>query len=116
MNTPTYTAQELADRFGPVPPEVENLLQVVAIKRLCREAGVEKLDAGPKGVVLSFRGNRFADPAGMVGWVTAQKGQVKLRPDHKLALLREMDLPQRVKAARDLLTALAKLVRRARAA
>ncbi|MEO3471626.1 transcription-repair coupling factor [Roseomonas sp. CAU 1739] len=107
---------ELADRFGPVPPEVENLLQVVAIKRLCREAGVEKLDAGPKGVVLSFRGNRFADPAGMVGWVTAQKGQVKLRPDHKMALLREMDLPQRVKAARDLLTALAKLVRRARAA
>jgi transcription-repair coupling factor (superfamily II helicase) len=107
---------ELADRFGPVPAEVENLLQVVAIKRLCREAGVEKLDAGPKGVVLSFRGNRFADPAGLVGWVTAQKGQVKLRPDHKLALLREMDLPQRVKAARDLLLSLARLVRRARAA
>ena len=107
---------ELADRFGPVPAEVENLLQVVAIKRLCREAGVEKLDAGPKGVVLSFRGNRFADPAGLVGWVQAQKGQVKLRPDHKLALLREMDLPQRVKAARDLLASLARLVRRARAA
>jgi transcription-repair coupling factor (superfamily II helicase) len=107
---------ELADRFGPVPPEVENLLQVVTIKRLCREAGVEKLDAGPKGVVLSFRGNRFADPGGLVAWVTAQKGAVKLRPDHKLALLREMDLPQRVKAGRDLLTALAKLVRRARAA
>lgn len=41
---------------------------------------------------------------------------MKLRPDHKLALLREMDLPQRVKAARDLLSALAKLVRRAPAA
>ena len=109
-------AAELVDRFGPMPPEVDNLLQVVAIKRLCREAGVEKLDAGPKGIVLSFRGNRFADPAGLIGWVTARKGEVKLRPDHKLALLREMDLPQRVKAARDLLGSLARLVRRARAA
>ena len=109
-------AAELVDRFGPLPLEVENLLQVVAIKRLCREAGVEKLDAGPKGIVLSFRGNRFANPAGLVAWVQARKDQVKLRPDHKLALLREMDLMQRVKAARDLLASLAKVARQARAA
>ena len=42
-------AAELVDRFGPLPQEVENLLQVVALKRACREAGVEKLEAGPKG-------------------------------------------------------------------
>jgi transcription-repair coupling factor (superfamily II helicase) len=109
-------AAELADRFGPIPPEVENLLQVVTIKRLCREAGVEKLDAGPKGIVLSFRGNRFSNPGGLVAWVSAQKGGVKLRPDHKLALLREMELAPRVKAARDLLAALARVARQARAA
>nr|WP_232479216.1 transcription-repair coupling factor [Roseomonas rosulenta] len=107
---------ELADRFGPVPTEVENLLQVVAIKRLCREAGVEKLDAGPKGIVLSFRGNRFSNPGGLVAWVQSQKNAVKLRPDHKLALLREMDLAPRVKAARELLAALARVARQARAA
>ena len=109
-------AAELADRFGPLPEEVENLLQVVAIKRLCREAGVEKLDAGPKGVVLGFHRNHFANPGGLVAWVAAQKGLVKLRPDHKLALLREMDLPQRVRAAKDLLAALAKVARQAKAA
>lgn len=107
---------ELADRFGPVPSEVENLLQVVTIKRLCREAGVEKLDAGPKGIVLSFRGNRFVNPGGLVAWVTSQKNAVKLRPDHKLALLREMDLAARVKASRDLLVSLARVARQARAA
>ena len=42
-------AAELVDRFGPLPHEVENLLQVVALKRACREAGVEKLEAGPEG-------------------------------------------------------------------
>ena len=29
-------AAELVDRFGPLPPEAENLLQVVALKRACR--------------------------------------------------------------------------------
>ena len=33
-------AAELVDRFGPLPPEVDNLLGVVALKRACREAGV----------------------------------------------------------------------------
>jgi transcription-repair coupling factor (superfamily II helicase) len=104
-------AAELADRFGPLPAEVENLLQVVGLKGLCRVAGVEKLDAGPKGIVLGFRANRFANPLGLVEWVAAQKGIVKLRPDHKLALPKEMDLPGRVRAARELLRALAKVAK-----
>ena len=109
-------AAELADRFGPVPAEVENLLAVVAIKRLCKQAGVDRLDAGPKGVVLGFHRNHFLDPAGLVTWVAAQKGVVKLRPDHKLALLREMDVAGRVKAAREMLQALARIVQGARQA
>jgi transcription-repair coupling factor (superfamily II helicase) len=107
-------AAELADRFGPLPAEVENLLQVVAIKRLCRQAGVEKLDAGPKGLVLSFRGQNFANPGGLITWIQGQKGQVKLRPDAKLSLIRDMDLPERVKRARDLLRALARLAQGAK--
>ncbi|MBL6457993.1 transcription-repair coupling factor [Belnapia sp. T6] len=109
-------AAELADRFGPLPAEVENLLQVVAIKSLCRAAGVEKLDAGPKGVVLSFHRNQFRNPGGLIAWVTAQKGLVKLRPDHKLALLREMELPQRIRVAKELLGALVKVATQAKAA
>ncbi len=46
---------ELIDRFGPLPQEVEHLLKIVFIKGLCRKANVEKLDAGPKGVVIHFR-------------------------------------------------------------
>jgi len=109
-------AAEMADRFGPLPEEVENLLQVVSIKHLCRQAGVEKLDAGPKGMVAGFRRNRFVNPGGLVNWVTAQKGLVKLRPDHKLAMVREMDLKTRVRAAKDMLAALAKVARQAQAA
>ena len=48
--------------------------------------------------------------------MAAQKGIVKLRPDHKLALLREMELPQRVRVARDLLGTLAKVAAQGKAA
>jgi len=109
-------AAELADRFGPLPAEVENLLQVVSIKHFCRQAGVEKLDAGPKGIVASFRRNNFANPEGLINWVTAQKGLVKLRPDHKLAMVREMDLPTRVRAAKDMLASMAKVAMQGRKA
>ncbi len=109
-------AAELVDRFGALPEPVENLLQVVAIKLLCRAAGVEKLDAGPKGIVLGFFRNQPRNPAGLVQWVAAQKGLVRLRPDHKLALLREMELPQRVRVAKELLGALARVAAQAKAA
>jgi len=109
-------AAELTDRFGRLPEEVENLLQVMALKRACREAQVERLEAGPKGMVLQFRGNKFANPGGLIAWLGSQKAPIRLRPDHKLALSGEMDLARRVKLARDLVGHLSRLVRQAQAA
>jgi transcription-repair coupling factor (superfamily II helicase) len=102
-------AAELADRFGPLPTEAETLLQVVLLKQLCRKSGVEKLDVGPKGIVLGFRGNRFANPGALVQWVAGQGGAVKLRPDHKLAFAQEMPYEARIREARKLLAALAEV-------
>src|SRR5690606_15815992 len=84
-------AAELIDRFGPLPDEVENLLEVMAIKRLCRDAGVEKLDAGAKGAVVTFRGGDFANPGGLIAFLQRQQGRVVLRPDHKLVYKRGWD-------------------------
>jgi transcription-repair coupling factor (superfamily II helicase) len=109
-------AAELVDRFGPLPEEVENLLQVVALKRACREAGVDKLEAGPKGMLLSFRGNAFSNPAGLVAWLANKGGLVRLRPDHKLAISREMDVATRVRFARDTLGNLERIAGQAKAA
>ena len=55
-------AAEMIDRFGPLPEEVKQFLEIVAIKTLARKAHVEKVDAGPNGVVVAFRDNSFADP------------------------------------------------------
>ena len=109
-------AAELVDRFGPLPPEVDNLLGVVALKRACRDSGVEKLEAGPKGMVLTFRGNAFSNPAGLVAWLSSKGGLVRLRPDHKLAISREMDVATRLRFARDTLEALTRIAHQAKAA
>src|SRR5260221_7463391 len=63
-------AAELVDRFGPLPEEVEHLLQIVAIKLLCRRANVEKIETGPKGAWVSFRCQTFADPDRLVAFIT----------------------------------------------
>jgi transcription-repair coupling factor (superfamily II helicase) len=103
-------AAELIDRFGKLPQEVENLLEIVAIKVLCKAAGVEKVDAGPKGAVLTFRRNNFANPGGLVQFITGQLGTVKLRPDHKLVVQRGWDdSAARIKGVQGVMETLAKL-------
>ncbi|MBI4969432.1 MAG: transcription-repair coupling factor [Rhodospirillales bacterium] len=101
-------AAEMIDRFGPMPGEVANLLDVVAIKALCRQAGIEKLEAGPKGATIIFRNNRFDNPAGLVAFIAQEAGTVKLRPDHRLVCLRAWDEPElRLAGAKRLLERLA---------
>ncbi|MEQ9519886.1 MAG: transcription-repair coupling factor [Parvibaculum sp.] len=86
-------AAELIDRFGPLPDEVNSLLKIVEIKGLCRAAGIEKIDAGPKGAVLTFRGNLFANPLGLVEFINSERDKAKLRPDHKLVFQRVWEMP-----------------------
>jgi transcription-repair coupling factor (superfamily II helicase) len=102
-------AAELVDRFGKLPAEVENLLETVALKRACREAGVEKLDAGPKGMVIGFRRNEFANPGGLIAWIASRGGVLKVRPDHRLVVARDMGVNERVGIARDVLGNLVRL-------
>ncbi|HUC62574.1 MAG TPA: transcription-repair coupling factor [Alphaproteobacteria bacterium] len=103
-------AAELVDRFGPLPGEVENLLKIVAIKRFCVAAGVEKLDAGPKGAVIAFRHNEFANPAGLVDFAGKSGGTVNFRPDQKLVVRRVWDAePDRLKGVETLLKEIARI-------
>jgi transcription-repair coupling factor (superfamily II helicase) len=105
-------AAELIDRFGPLPAEVENLLQIIAIKRACREAGVERVEAGPKGAVITLRGNRFANPAGLVEMIQKNAGTLRLRPDQRLVYLRNWDdEKERLAGVARLMQALVKLAR-----
>ena len=104
---------ELIDRFGALPEEVEHLLKIVYVKALCRRANVEKIEAGPKGVVIAFRDGSFANPAGLVRWIGEQGSLAKIRPDQKIVLSRDWPEPiDRLKGSAVVLTQLVKIAER----
>ncbi|WP_017930441.1 transcription-repair coupling factor [Robiginitomaculum antarcticum] len=83
-------AAELIDRFGPLPRDVENLLKIMQIKRLCRVAHVEKVDAGPKGAVLTVRHGDVKKPEVIINALQSQMNW-KLRPDQSIFVRAHMD-------------------------
>ncbi|MCB1533839.1 MAG: transcription-repair coupling factor, partial [Rhodoblastus sp.] len=106
-------AAEMIDRFGPLPPEVEQLMEIVAIKALARQAHVEKVEAGPKGIIVSFRDNSFANPAGLVRFVAEQGNRAKVRPDMKIVFTGDFDeTHERLEGARRLLRTLVALAQK----
>lgn len=105
---------ELIDRFGPLPEEVEALLKVILVKSLCRQANVEKVDAGPKGAVLTLRNSEFPNPVGLVKLVSDPANQVRIKPDQKLVFARNWPTPEtRLKGTAAILAKLAKLAENA---
>ncbi|RYE10687.1 MAG: transcription-repair coupling factor [Hyphomicrobiales bacterium] len=101
---------ELIDRFGPLPEEVEALLKVILVKALCRAANVEKVEAGPKGAVVTLRHNEFPNPAGLVQMVSDPGMAVRLKPDQKLVFSRDWpNAASRLKGTAAILNRMAKL-------
>ena len=100
---------ELIDRFGPLPEEAEHLLRIILIKYFCRLAGIEKIDAGPKGAIVTFRGSKFSNPAGLLAFISDQSAITKLRPDHRLVYVRKWSkIENRLQGSLNLASALAK--------
>ncbi|MBV7409556.1 transcription-repair coupling factor [Maritimibacter sp. DP1N21-5] len=109
-------AAELIDRFGPLPKEVNTLLLVVRIKAMCKRAGISKLDAGPKGATIQFHNDKFANPAGLVEFITDQRGLAKVK-DNKIVVRRDWQkTSDKVKGAFAIARDLAEKVKAAKAA
>jgi len=89
----------------------------VAIKALSRRANVEKVEAGPKGILLAFRDNIFANPEGLIAFIREQGSGVRIRPDQKIVFFDDWPRPQdRLKGTAAILRKLAAIAERAKAA
>jgi len=101
---------ELIDRFGPLPEEVRQLLSIVGIKALCLRANVEKIDAGPRGILINFRDNSFANPEGLIKYIGQYGSLAKVRPDMRIVFIDDYEKPaQRLKASQSLLRDLVRI-------
>lgn len=50
---------EIIDRYGTMPKEVENLIEIARIKNLAREANVLKISQKKDGIVFLYDSNKF---------------------------------------------------------
>ncbi|MEQ8312173.1 MAG: transcription-repair coupling factor [Sphingopyxis sp.] len=108
-------AAEMIDRFGPLPPETANLIQLMEIKANAKAAGIAKLDVGTKGALVSFHGDEFANVPGLIAYVERLKGRARIRPDNKLSVSGDWaSAAARLNGALQLSKGLGKLARQAR--
>jgi transcription-repair coupling factor (superfamily II helicase) len=101
---------ELHDRFGPVPDEVIHLLEIMHIKTLSKQAGIESIEAGPRGAQVGFYQNKFANPSGLIDFAALNSARVKLQADHKLIYKAKWDeASERLQGVVDMVEALHKV-------
>jgi len=81
-------AAELADRFGKIPQETENLLKLIQIKQNAVTAKVSKMEVGTRGTLVSFHNDTPPNVAGLMAYVEKLGDTAKLRPDSKLVINR----------------------------
>jgi len=67
-------AAELADRYGPPPVPVQNLLDYASVKLLCQRAGVAGIDRKREQISIRFTPDASIDPGKLAQFVAGQKG------------------------------------------
>ena len=83
--------EELFDRFGTPPVEVNNLLQTLVIKNKCLQNNISFIDAGPKGILLGFKNNFFKDTERLLDFISKSSEKIKIRPDQKLFMEKPLE-------------------------
>ena len=66
--------KELADRYGPVPEAVRNLLEYSALKTLAEQIGVEVIDRRHNLLNVKFHKETRVDPARLMSMVSKTRG------------------------------------------
>jgi transcription-repair coupling factor (superfamily II helicase) len=70
---------ELQDRFGPLPTEAEQLLDIVHLRVAARRLGVEKLEAGEGVALVTFASGTPLDPERLVRAIQKSRGRLKMK-------------------------------------
>jgi transcription-repair coupling factor (superfamily II helicase) len=75
---------ELADRFGPLPAEAEQLLDTVSIRVAARALGVEKVEAGDGKALVTFSPATTVDASRLVRVIQESRGRIRMKREYTL--------------------------------
>jgi transcription-repair coupling factor (superfamily II helicase) len=95
--------EEITDRFGKLPTQGQTLFDTHRLRVLAKPYGVQKIDAGPKLMSVTFRAQSGVDPQRIIELVQKNRS-IKLAGNDKLRIEREISQPaDRAHFLRDLL-------------
>jgi transcription-repair coupling factor (superfamily II helicase) len=77
---------ELTDLYGFIPPEVDNLFEVIRIKNLLKSVKGKKMGYDGKSLFIFFHEKSPVDPAKLLELARKKIRGMKLTPDYKLYL------------------------------
>jgi transcription-repair coupling factor (superfamily II helicase) len=78
--------EELIDRFGKIPKEVDHLLEVIKVKILLTRLSIKKFEETPSQFVLTFDESTRVSPQRVVDFVHQGEGKYRFTPDSKLVI------------------------------
>ncbi|MDR2128595.1 MAG: transcription-repair coupling factor, partial [Burkholderiaceae bacterium] len=85
--------EEIVDRFGPLPPPAQALIDVHRLRVLAQACGAQKIDAAPGAIHISFRPNPPIDPMAIIQMIQKNR-HIKLAGNDKLRI--ERPLPEAI--------------------
>ena len=103
--------EEIVDRFGKLPPQAQVLLDVHRLRVLSAPYGVQKVDATPGVILVTFRPNPPIEPMRIIELVQKHK-HIKLAGNDKLRIERALpDAHDRAQLVREVLRQLGQPLR-----
>ena len=69
--------QELENRFGKIPEEIYNILEITKIKLLCKKIGIVSLEMNDNIMNIKFFNNKFSNPDYLIKLMQEGKAQMK---------------------------------------
>jgi transcription-repair coupling factor (superfamily II helicase) len=98
--------EEIADRFGKLPPQAATLIDVHRLRVASQPFGVAKVEAAPTVITISFKKNPPIDPMAIIHLIQKNR-HIKLAGNEKLRIERELEDPKdRAQMVRDVLRSL----------
>ncbi len=101
---------ELIDRFGSLPSEVMNLIEIVRLKVMSKALYIKKISTGKQGAVFEFSGHHPFDPNRLLA-IIQQDPAMKLRADSSIYIRRNWEKPdQQIKDLKEILKTLSEKI------
>jgi transcription-repair coupling factor (superfamily II helicase) len=96
--------EDMWDCYGPPPPEVQNLMQIISLRNLMKGLMAEKMEYDGRNMILVVHKSSPIDPLRLIELARKKWKGMRITPDHRL-FIPMPDLPQGqvIEAAKGLL-------------